>query len=528
MIKRSAGDGILKKLMERNPKDIDIENADFKDQFSDNNSQGDSESDSDSDNFASTEHYLKVGRSKLRDNSIKISDPKYAGNTTSRTKYYAESEGDSESDASTGNGSDSDSGKTFSQNTSFSDDQNEENEEDDEEEEEDDDEGEENDNGNLNNKKEKLKNLLSQERKIMLNRLSKSAKNDALKGYSILKQQNHYDLILDCRIKIQDILSLMNSLPSNNENLDKLSSNQTASMISKLKKQLYKLLEEIIKLRIQMNEKDNIIDSKRDNKSKSKIKSKKRTLSEYFNQTSELDDILLSFSNNTLTKWSNKIQSISGSSALNNSKFSVVNQSITSQIDSNLANMDRLVKRTKINRKNAKAIDHEIEFEKQKNQRKQQVQPNVQKLENEMDEIDEIENKNKIDQELQENKNIFDDNDFYKILLNDFVDKKISDSNLTKNYQLTLTKSKFKKNFDTKASKGRKIRYQIQKPLQNYEAPNFKKKRWNDYQIDEFFAGLLGQTVNFNEETSDEEVGEEREYRNFNKEMINDNIKIFG
>ncbi|KAH3673354.1 hypothetical protein OGATHE_002156, partial [Ogataea polymorpha] len=63
--------------------------------------------------------------------------------------------------------------------------------------------------------------------------------------------------------------------------------------------------------------------------------------------------------------------------------------------------------------------------------------------------------KKHIDRTLKEREYIFDDEDFYRVLLNDLVDRKISSSNPTSGLTIQLTKTKFKKNVDTKASKGR-------------------------------------------------------------------------
>ena len=50
---------------------------------------------------------------------------------------------------------------------------------------------------------------------------------------------------------------------------------------------------------------------------------------------------------------------------------------------------------------------------------------------------------------------------------------------------------KIKKKVDTKASKGRKLRYTVHEKIQNFMVP-IPKATWHEEQIDELFASLLG------------------------------------
>ncbi|KAK7681177.1 rRNA-processing protein bfr2 [Cerrena zonata] len=185
--------------------------------------------------------------------------------------------------------------------------------------------------------------------------------------------------------------------------------------------------------------------------------------------------------------------------------------------------MDRLVKKTKLNRRNITplAIDYYTknftkDDEKDVKQDEDDYNPDIPR------QINNNENKN----QLIELNSIFDDEDFYRVLLNDLVDKKIQSTNPANGLTYALRSAqkahKLKKNVDTKASKGRKLRYQIQEPISNFETPQSNWK-WNDDQIDEFFASLLGQKVNMNE-LEDEPSDDDRD-----SDIIdNDNsIKLF-
>ena len=73
--------------------------------------------------------------------------------------------------------------------------------------------------------------------------------------------------------------------------------------------------------------------------------------------------------------------------------------------------------------------------------------------------------------------------------MNDLVDKKVQSSDPTTGITINLRSAqkvnKLKNNVDTKASKGRKLRYHIQEPIANFES-SIGSWKWNDDQIDEF------------------------------------------
>jgi protein AATF/BFR2 len=57
-----------------------------------------------------------------------------------------------------------------------------------------------------------------------------------------------------------------------------------------------------------------------------------------------------------------------------------------------------------------------------------------------------------------------------------------------------LQKRKSKKNIDTRASKGRKIRYQVQEKIQNFMAPE-PRGTWHEEMKEELFSSLLGRKL---------------------------------
>ena len=65
-----------------------------------------------------------------------------------------------------------------------------------------------------------------------------------------------------------------------------------------------------------------------------------------------------------------------------------------------------------------------------------------------------------------------------------------------------------KKNVDTKASKGRKMRYTVHEKLQNFMAPE-DRGVWGERQRAELFSGLLGRRVEMGEEMDVDGEGED-------------------
>ncbi|KAG8746215.1 rRNA-processing protein bfr2 [Ceratobasidium sp. 414] len=85
---------------------------------------------------------------------------------------------------------------------------------------------------------------------------------------------------------------------------------------------------------------------------------------------------------------------------------------------------------------------------------------------------------------------VFDDLDFYQTLLRDVIDNRTG-ADGTEDWTTRQRLKKAKKVVDTKASKGRKLRYEVHEKLQNFMVP-VPTGTWHEEQIDELFANLLG------------------------------------
>lgn len=433
-------------------------------------------------------------KSKLRSSNVEVDGVRYKGAKTSRKDLYDEGDVDmgSASGSDEVSGSESDEEKFASGS------------EDDEES--DDEETSENEDITTitDEKRSKLKALLDNEQKTMSSHLTSIAQTDAQKGESIQNQMIIYEAILDARIKLQKGLAAANTMPLSEEQAEPFTGEKTPKRTKAVKGLLYDMLDQLTTLRVNMLKNEGL-DTDGINVNK------KRTLEAAMSNANQLETVLTPYRDAVLTKWSRKIQAASGASALNQSKFSIQNQNAKLQVTTNLADMERLVKRTRVNRSNYVILGEDEKVES---------------------------NKKNVDSNLQEREEIFDDTDFYRILLKDLVDRRMADSGAATGMKWTVVKPKIKKNVDTKASKGRKLRYHVQEKIQNFDAPR-QFIKWNDDQIEyvfllffdvilllltfisELFAGLFGQKVEVNE--GDEESEKEGE-----EVVVNDGLKIFG
>lgn len=96
----------------------------------------------------------------------------------------------------------------------------------------------------------------------------------------------------------------------------------------------------------------------------------------------------------------------------------------------------------------------------------------------------------------REDPEVFDDLDFYQQLLRDVIRARGGDGQGGEQdwiAQQKERKAKRKLKVDTKASKGRKLRYEVHAKLQNFMVPvPVSHGGWHDEQIDGLFSSLLG------------------------------------
>lgn len=139
---------------------------------------------------------------------------------------------------------------------------------------------------------------------------------------------------------------------------------------------------------------------------------------------------------------------------------------------------------------------------------------------------------------------VFDDTDFYQALLRSVIDSRSTSSHphshaddLAADWRAAQQqrKSSRKRAVDTRASKGRKLRFEVHEKLRNFMAPmpapvpangNGGGGAWHEAQVDELFAALLGRGFG-GAEVDVEEVEKEERVGDVDGEALK-GFRVFG
>lgn len=230
---KSLADQIAEIANKPKLEDFDIENEDavFRHQ------ESGSDSGSDSDEQLEKEHYVSMEKSKLReavDRGISVKDKRYTGSKSSRAALFEQDldeplEGESESE----DGLERDANSPVEESEVESTGEEDEEEDNDSDSEEDDSEEDEEDDEETEEKRNRLANLVQNQNKEIVTRLSQSTQKDASKGFAILEQNKFFDNILDSRIKLQKALNASNKLPLTESSWKQLCDEKNAKLAFK-------------------------------------------------------------------------------------------------------------------------------------------------------------------------------------------------------------------------------------------------------------------------------------------------------
>lgn len=181
-------------------------------------------------------------------------------------------------------------------------------------------------------------------------------------------------------------------------------------------------------------------------------------LSEFEDNIEESYQLYQPYRNSVIQKWHDRTKNVK------NDKNTLSNLSIITKIENSLLNKSELIKKTQIYRG-----DYEIYG------------------------IDKPQTENQDETVVPE---IFDDSEFYHELLRELIEYKTNTSEnpteINKKFaELQKMRSKMKKKVDTRASKGRKIRYVVHNKLVNFMAPR-NSSEWTEESKTELFNSLFG------------------------------------
>ncbi|KAF2741847.1 TRAUB-domain-containing protein [Sporormia fimetaria CBS 119925] len=303
---------------------------------------------------------------------------------------------------------------------------------------------------------------------LVASTLSKAAQADIEKGKAIKTQRKTFDTLLNSRVRLQKALISTNSLSAEPHK----TATAPPSAIRAAETAALTLLNNLTNLRSSLHE------ARTGQKRKRTSFSTENPSSEIWSQISTTDSSSRSHRNTVLEKWSAKTRNVAVHSTKGRLN-ATASQTITDVLTTQLQDPARFIARTQVPRSCAP----------------------LQSASN-----------------LASSEDIYDDADFYGLLLKELLENRSSELNagtaefvVQAPWQLAR-EAKTKKIVDTRASKGRKLRYTVHEKLQNFMAPE-DRGSWGERQRDELFGGLFGRRVGLGEEVegseSEGDAGEE-------------------
>jgi len=329
--------------------------------------------------------------------------------------------------------------------------------------------------------KSKLRKLMADDQKRIAANLSQSAKADADKGRAVKKQRTTFDSLLNVRIQLQKALVAVNSIPTADDQ-DHVSHDDDEEAVIAAEAAAVKLWNNLNALRM----------SSYAGRTGTKRKYSDFTSSTQFEamwdgvKANEVES--LPRRNSTLDFWSSKCRTTTAAALVHTRKLNTtsIQQSLSDVLASQLSDMQRLVARTRVPRSCAPL------------QAAKQQPPSTY-----LDDANDLP--------------IYDDADFYSTLLQSLISQRSNDtasslSGLNINFPTepwqAAREAKSKKAVDTKASKGRKLKYTVHEKLQNFMAPE-DRTSWGERQCDELFGSLFGRRIGLGELDEDDVDGDE-------------------
>jgi len=297
--------------------------------------------------------------------------------------------------------------------------------------------------------------------KVVAANLSQSVRADVEKGRAVKQQRIAFDAFLNLRIKLQKALVAVNSIPlavdqDMRKNQDAVNRAETTAMT--LFNNLSSLLSSLDRARTGKKRKHSEISSS-------------MGIEPIWDEIQAFQTENISHQKSTLDFWTFKSRSTT--TVLQSRKLSTSQneQSLTDVLAGQLSDMQRLISRTRIPRSCAPI---------QAAQASKKQEPSTLEI---------------------ESLPIYDDADFYSLLLQNLISQRSDDAtsisalnmNVMEPWQ-AVREAKVKKVVDTRASKGRKLRYTVHEKLQNFMAPE-DRSTWGSRQCDELFGSLFGRKV---------------------------------
>ena len=304
--------------------------------------------------------------------------------------------------------------------------------------------------------------MQEQESLSLMEQIREKRAQDAKKGQDVRKQIKNWEKTLRLRISFQKILTTVSRLPPPVLLSEYFEETPNArDEIDAAAAELEDIATQMLELRLYLW-KQNFSSMSAD------LSKHVRVDASASKALEDLEHVLEPHINTLLTRWSNKISSAPhsrNSSSSSRLQLRAMNQNVVDQIRQALAGdgMDRLVQRTQVWR------------------------------------ADDMDRLGVIATASQESRptdtEVFDDSDFYAQLLRDLIDNAgIMETGASNAASDALMSRKRKRNVDVRASKGRRLRYEVMEKVQNFMPP-IPRVTWDDAQTERLFSQLASTTT---------------------------------
>ncbi|EDW87850.1 protein Aatf [Drosophila yakuba] len=275
------------------------------------------------------------------------------------------------------------------------------------------------------------------------------------KGLAVQNQLRIWERLLELRINTQKFTSKANQLPAP-DTLTKLASenDELQSVLNEAQERSSKLLQQLLALQSALHQQNS--EMKKSVKRKQPTDDSGPAVKKFGSVLQSNFQQITGYRNEVLLKWDDRTKLLTPGAGVKRKSLQE-DYDIIKKIDSALANREALVEKSQTPKNN---------------QAEQQENEPVQRL-----------------------KHIYDDSDFYHQQLRELIEYKASTSSnmseITKQFvELQKLRQKMKKKVDTRASKGRKLRYVVHNKLINFMAPN-ESSEWTEASKSELYKSLF-------------------------------------
>lgn len=300
---------------------------------------------------------------------------------------------------------------------------------------------------------------------------------DRTKGIAISHQTSIWDSLLDARIRLQKSVSASNRLsPETTANIRSLES--YSSSLKRVLEESVMLSNDLFELQEHLLKANDDVQVPPRKRQRIEPESSLENATEVIKAQSEAAMLLEGSYHSqlipVLTKWSSKVQAVAPSVLMPSARGSFASlanrqpKSVVQLVDDLLSDQTKLLTRTQSYRGKNDRLGREATEE----------------------ETADVE--------------LFDDTDFYQQLLRDVIDSRGNNVVGGDDWRVIQKNKKARKKVDTKASKGRKLRYETHEKLQNFMVPIPSDQGWHEEQVDELFGSLLGRSLKISSNGSEE------------------------